>query len=100
MTLIASVLLVNTKTGDAVDPILVDHATGRPIKEPEYAFAAGPAASEPLWRTFACRLAPLLAARQVLSVLHPPGGSGKKCPTATSVEVAQKGNMLFAEISL
>jgi DNA-binding HxlR family transcriptional regulator len=41
----ASVLLVNTKTGDAVDPILVDRATGRPIKEPEYAFAAGPAAS-------------------------------------------------------
>src|SRR5215813_8413443 len=27
----ASVLLVNTKTGNAVDPILVDRATGRPL---------------------------------------------------------------------
>src|SRR2546422_3508594 len=42
----ASVLLVNTKTGDAVDPILVDRATGRPIKEPQYRFAPGPAAGE------------------------------------------------------
>ena len=49
----ASVLLVNTKTGDAVDPILVDRATGRPIKEPEYAFAAGPAASERMRRKYA-----------------------------------------------
>src|SRR5712692_3765295 len=31
----ASVLLVNTTTGDAVDPIIVDRATGRPIREPE-----------------------------------------------------------------
>jgi DNA-binding HxlR family transcriptional regulator len=42
----ASVLLVDTKTGTAVDPILVDRATGRPIKEPEFEFAAGPAAPE------------------------------------------------------
>src|SRR3989442_11376783 len=42
----ASVLLVNAETGDAVDPILVDRATGRPIKEPQYAFAAGPVAGE------------------------------------------------------
>jgi DNA-binding HxlR family transcriptional regulator len=40
----ASVLLVNTRTGVAVDPILVDRATGQPINEPEYAFAPGPAA--------------------------------------------------------
>jgi DNA-binding HxlR family transcriptional regulator len=49
----ASVLLVNTKTGDAVDPILIDRATGRPIKEPEYVFAAGPAASERTRRKYA-----------------------------------------------
>src|SRR5262249_59764426 len=49
----ASVLLANTKTGDAVDPILVDRATGGPIKEPEYAFAAGPAASERTRRKYA-----------------------------------------------
>jgi hypothetical protein len=49
------VLLVDTKTGDAVDPILVDRATGRPIKEPEYAFAAGPAAGERTRRRYANR---------------------------------------------
>ena len=41
-----SVQLVNAKTGAAVDPILVDPATRRPIQEPEYAFVPGPAASE------------------------------------------------------
>ena len=48
-----SVLLVNTKTGAAVEPILVDRASGRPIKEPEYAFAAGPAAGERTRRRYA-----------------------------------------------
>ena len=42
----ASVLLVDTRTGAAVDPLLVDRVTGRPITEPEHGFAAGPAASE------------------------------------------------------
>ena len=48
-----SVVLVNTKTGAAVDPILVDRATGRPIEEPEYAFAPGPAAGERTRRKYA-----------------------------------------------
>ncbi len=51
----ASVLLVDTTTGAAVDPILVDPATGRPIKEPEYAFVAGPAAPERTRRRYASR---------------------------------------------
>lgn len=41
----ASVMLVNSKTGAAVDPILADPATGRPISEPDYAFVPGPAAT-------------------------------------------------------
>jgi len=49
----ASVLLVDTKTGAAVDPILVDPATGRSIEEPDYAFAAGPAAGERTRRRYA-----------------------------------------------
>jgi DNA-binding HxlR family transcriptional regulator len=49
----ASVLLVNTKTGDAVDPVLVDRASGRPIEEPEYTFVAGPAAGERTRRRYA-----------------------------------------------
>jgi|ERR1700736_1097475 DNA-binding HxlR family transcriptional regulator len=40
-----SVILVNRNTGTAVDPILTDAATGRPVDEPDYTFAAGPAAS-------------------------------------------------------
>src|SRR6476659_670969 len=39
-----SVILVNRKTGAAVDPILSDPATGRPVEEPDYTLAAGPAA--------------------------------------------------------
>jgi DNA-binding HxlR family transcriptional regulator len=41
----ASVQLIDTTTGAAVDPILVDRATGRPIGDSGFAFAAGPAAS-------------------------------------------------------
>ena len=39
-----SVVLVNRRTGTAVDPILADAATGRPVDEPDFTFAAGPAA--------------------------------------------------------
>ena len=39
-----SVILVNRKTRAIVDPILADRATGRPMEEADYAFAAGPAA--------------------------------------------------------
>src|SRR6266571_5784514 len=39
-----SVILVNRKTGAAVDPILADPATGRPVDEPDFTLAAGPAA--------------------------------------------------------
>src|SRR5712671_5241016 len=38
-----SVILVNRKTGVAVDPILTDLATGQRVDEPDYALAAGPA---------------------------------------------------------
>jgi len=48
-----SVLLVDTETGAAIDPILVDRASGRPIKEPEYAFAPGPAARKGVRRRYA-----------------------------------------------
>ncbi len=40
----ASVLLVDARTGVAADPILVDRMTGRPLEEPDYVYAAGPAA--------------------------------------------------------
>jgi DNA-binding HxlR family transcriptional regulator len=49
----ASVQVINTKTGAAVEPILVDPATGRPIQNPDYAFAPGPAAPERTQRRYA-----------------------------------------------
>jgi DNA-binding HxlR family transcriptional regulator len=41
----ASVMLVNRETGAAVDPILADPSTGRPVEEPDYVLVPGPAAS-------------------------------------------------------
>jgi DNA-binding HxlR family transcriptional regulator len=49
----ASVQLIDTKTGAEVEPILVDRATGRPIQQPEYALAPGPAAGERTRRRYA-----------------------------------------------
>ena len=49
----ASVQVINTKTGAAVEPILVDRATGRPIQKPDYAFAPGPVAPERTRRRYA-----------------------------------------------
>jgi DNA-binding HxlR family transcriptional regulator len=49
----ASVQLIDTKTGAAVEPILVDQANGRPIREPDYAMAPGPAAPARTQRRYA-----------------------------------------------
>jgi DNA-binding HxlR family transcriptional regulator len=51
----ASVLLIDIKTGAAVDPVLVDPATRRPIDAPDYALIAGPAAGERTRRRYAVR---------------------------------------------
>jgi DNA-binding HxlR family transcriptional regulator len=42
----ASVLLVHAKTGVVADPVMVDRKTGRPLTQPEYVMAPGPAAGE------------------------------------------------------
>ncbi len=39
-----SVILVNRRTGAAVDPVVADAVTGRRVDGPDYALAAGPAA--------------------------------------------------------
>ena len=41
-----SVLIVDAKTGQEADPVLVDRNTGRAIVEPEFRTAPGPAADE------------------------------------------------------
>jgi DNA-binding HxlR family transcriptional regulator len=41
-----SMILVDSRTGEEVDPVVVDRSTGRPLDDPDaYVFAAGPAAS-------------------------------------------------------
>ena len=39
-----SVLIVDTKTGEEADPVLIDRKSGRPIAEPDFRTAPGPAA--------------------------------------------------------
>jgi DNA-binding HxlR family transcriptional regulator len=41
-----SVRVVNSKTGEAADPVVVDRASGAPLEAPHFRFAAGPAANE------------------------------------------------------
>ena len=40
----ATMQIVDSRTGQPVDPVLVDRVTGRPLQAPDYALAAGPAA--------------------------------------------------------
>jgi DNA-binding HxlR family transcriptional regulator len=65
-----SVILINRRTGAAVDPVLTDPATGHPVDEPDYTLAAGPAAGAvTLARYGATAVAPVKRKRA--------GGGGK-----------------------
>ena len=48
-----SVTIVDRRTGEFVEPVLVDPATGQPIASPTYALAPGPAASARVRRRYA-----------------------------------------------
>jgi DNA-binding HxlR family transcriptional regulator len=47
------VVIADRKTGATADPILVDANTGRPIVDPSYALAAGPAADRRIKQKYA-----------------------------------------------
>ncbi len=49
----ASVLLVDAASGASADPVLVDRKSGRPLTEPDYVLAPGPAAGEGVRRRLA-----------------------------------------------
>ena len=55
----ASVTIVDAKSGAPADPVLVDRFTGRPVASPEFALAAGPAATEATRARMAARAARL-----------------------------------------
>ena len=50
-----SMILVDATTGEEVEPVLVDRATGRRVDGPEFVFTAGPAASRPFRERYAGR---------------------------------------------
>ena len=47
--------IVDARTGAEAEPIIVDRATGRPIREPEFAWVPGPAAGERTRQRYARR---------------------------------------------
>ncbi len=55
----ASVQLVDTRTGEPAEPILVDRVTGRPITETDHRHAPGPAADERVRQRYASTPRPL-----------------------------------------
>lgn len=40
-----SVVVLNAETGEAADPVMVDRKTGRPLSDPAFRIATGPAAN-------------------------------------------------------
>jgi DNA-binding HxlR family transcriptional regulator len=50
-----SVTIVDAQTGAEADPVVVDRATGKPIREPEFAWVPGPAAGDSTRRRYAGR---------------------------------------------
>ncbi len=48
-----SVVVVDSETGMQADPVLVDRVTGRPLTDPPFRSAAGPAADERTRRRYA-----------------------------------------------
>jgi DNA-binding HxlR family transcriptional regulator len=65
----ASVLLVDVKTGDAADPVMVDRTSGRALVEPDYMFTPGPAATASTRRKYATR------AGAAVGNVTPPAGA-------------------------
>lgn len=51
----ASVVLLDASTGENVDPVLIDGATGKRISEKEHVVGAGPAATAPILNKYALR---------------------------------------------
>ncbi len=70
-----SVMIVDAKTGAPADPILVDRTTMRPLEEPDYKLAPGPAARDSTLRRLAFGPGTLLRAD-----VRPGGASERSVP--------------------
>ena len=69
----AAVQLVNRKTGEPVDPVLVDPATGRPVLGDDYAFVPGPAAGERVREKYATAQRPTSVMAGLDPAIHASG---------------------------
>ncbi len=49
----ASIQIVNTETGEPALPVLIDAVSGRPLSDPVFRTAAGPAANERIRKRYA-----------------------------------------------
>jgi hypothetical protein len=45
-------MIVDAKTGEIADPVLVDRKSGRPLTGPDFRVVAGPAANETLKKRY------------------------------------------------
>jgi DNA-binding HxlR family transcriptional regulator len=68
----ASVVVIDARTGAAVDPILVDRATGTPIGDADYVFGPRPPGGVRVRRKYAAN-----PARSVAALPASPGGARK-----------------------
>ncbi len=80
----ASVTIVDAKSGEPAEPIIVDRATLRPIREPEFAWVPGPAAGERTQRRYALR-------RQRQEAAQEATEGAAKLAAAAKPTLAQKG---------
>lgn len=78
-----SVVLVNRETGETADPVLIDRVSGRPISDPVFRPAPGPAATE--------RVLKRLAAANRAAVRHPAVPVAEsRAKTRESVSIRQR----------
>ncbi len=73
----ASVTIVDARTGAEADPVVVDRSTGRPIREPEFAWVPGPAAGERTRQRYG-RRRPSETPSQPASRIPPKSGATRK----------------------
>jgi DNA-binding HxlR family transcriptional regulator len=73
-----SVTIVNVETGAEADPVMVDRATGKPIRAPEFAMVPGPAADERERQRYAQRAGTTQVPSALSQPASEPVGSRKK----------------------
>jgi DNA-binding HxlR family transcriptional regulator len=91
-----SVTIVDAETGVEAEPVVVDRATGKPIREPEFAWVPGPAASTRTRQRYARRAETIPPAggtagvRLAPSLPEPENGRDARRPRKTAPRSAAR----------